>query len=251
MLAVWGEADTLKRVHSRGGSELGTRILSRIRGDARLWSMVTIPKNASVYNCGKPDRALYVVESGLVKTVMASRGGKECLLDISIPGDVMGESSLLGGERTESAVAMSDSTLMRIPADDFFAVLDEEGLTGSFLRYVIGRIVEHQQAITRFVTVNSEVRLAVTLMRLGRKLGQAGRPKHRSGRSAGPVSGTFLYVNAKITQEELAEMVGTTRTRIGVFLKKFCEMGLITYDSRSFLAIDELRMLSYLNDVTS
>lgn len=232
-------------------SGIGSRIVSQVRSNAHMWSRVTLPKNASVYNCGTPDRALYVVESGLVKTMTVARSGKECLLDIYAPGDVLGEASLLGGTRMESAAAMSRSALMRIPADNFLEVLDAEGLTGSFLCCVINRVIEHQQAITRFVTVNSEVRLAMTLLRLGRKLGQPSQHKNRGGLFNIHEAGTWLCVSVKITHEELAEMVGTTRTRIGIFLKKFREVGLIHGDASAFLTVNETRMLAYLNEAES
>ena len=129
LLSIWDGTDGESQSGARGGATLGARMISQVRGNAHLWSQVAIPKNASVYSCGKPDRALYVMESGLVKTTMVSRGGKECLLDIYVPGDVIGEASLLGRERIESAVAMSRATLMRIPVDNFVEVLDQEGLT--------------------------------------------------------------------------------------------------------------------------
>jgi CRP/FNR family cyclic AMP-dependent transcriptional regulator len=233
--------------NSRHERRLGAEILSVVRGNRYMWSTLTVEKNASIYSCGKVDSALYVVESGRVKTMTVSRGGKECLLDIYAPGEVLGEASLLGARRAESATAMSRSTLTRIPAGNFLDVLNAEGLTEQFLHCVIRRVTEHQQAITRFVTVNSETRLAMTLLRLGRKLGWTELPTLHAGLPHVQIAGPQLHLDEKITHEELAEMVGTTRTRIGSFLKKFHSIGLIDYDCGSFLSINETRMLAYLD----
>jgi CRP/FNR family transcriptional regulator, cyclic AMP receptor protein len=139
------------------------------------------------------------------------------------------------------------STLMRIPTSDFLDVLSAEGLTEKFLCCVIRRATEHQQAITRFVTVNSEMRLAMTLLRLGRKFGRTELPKMHAGLPKVQIDGPRVHLDEKITREELAEMVGTTRTRIGSFLKKFHSMGLIDYHCGSFLSINETRMLAFLD----
>ncbi len=198
-----------------------------------MCSTVDVEKNESIYNSGDSSRCMYVVESGRVKTVMVSRGGKECLLDIYAPGEVLGELSLLGVSRAESAVAMRPTVLTRIPADAFLDALDEEGLIGEFLRCLVKRVGERQETITQLVTANSELRLGMTLLRLGRKLGRREQPR--------------MHLEERITHEELSEMIGTTRTRVGHFLKHFRSMGLIEDTRDSFLSINESRMIAYLD----
>ncbi|MFF2807703.1 Crp/Fnr family transcriptional regulator [Streptomyces sp. NPDC058000] len=195
-------------------------------------STVTVDRNQNAYSCGDQDRNVYYVESGQIKTVMFSRSGKECLLRIYTPGDLFGELCSLGGVRAESATAMRDSIVRRVPYGQFLTALTEEGLVDAFINHLTRRLAEQQQSITHLVTVDSEQRLGEILLDLARKLGKGDRQRSR--------------IEERITHEELSGMVGTTRSRVGHFLKHFRDVGLVEVTPESHLVVDQRRLAAYL-----
>ncbi len=195
--------------------------------------MVRLDRRANVYNCGDADDNIYYVESGMIKTVVVTLSGKRCLLDVYAPGDVFGELALIGSPRLETATTMRPAVLQKISAARLFDAMTDEDLQWT-MHHLSNRIREQQDTITEMVTMESECRLAARLLYLGRKVGTW----HPPG----------LRVMSKITQEELSEMVGTTRSRVGFFLKNFRESGLITLTSDSMVIIDENGLLRYLQE---
>jgi CRP/FNR family transcriptional regulator, cyclic AMP receptor protein len=213
--------------------DFGGNLLDTFRRHSHCSATMRLRKNQRPYMCGERDNNVYIIESGRIKTITLSRCGKVCMLDIYTRVDVFGESCLLQPERTETATAMTPAILHRIPAGVFLSVLADEGLLPNFLRYLTHRLHEQQQVITHLVTADSEQRLAATLLRLARKLGT-------------PVAG-WLRIDQKITQEELSEMVGTTRSRVGYFLKRFRDDELIQATGDSRLVVDEAKLSQYLD----
>src|SRR5258708_987276 len=197
----------------------------------RAWSpglaCVRRGRNQALYSCGERDTNLYLIESGRVKTLSLSSSGKECVLGIYGWGDVVGESCLVEEERSSTAVAMAPAVLTRVPRQRFFEIVGDSGILEDWLRYLALRLSEQQQVITSMVTSDSEQRLAAALLRLGHRLGT----RHADR----------LLLEQRITQEELAGMVGTTRSRVGHFLKKFRPDGLIDAPPESHLVIHHRR----------
>jgi CRP-like cAMP-binding protein len=189
-------------------------------------------KGEEVYTYGRSDSAVHLVRSGRVKTSMLSSSGKQCLLAIHTSGDLFGEAGLLAPERSEQAVTMTDAVVRRVPRDLFMEVLASCGMLEEFVRYLVKRVADQQQIITQLVTVDSEQRLAATLLRLSQKLG-----RRETGR---------VRIEQRITQEELSVMVGTTRSRVGYFLKQFRADGLIRTLPESFIEVDEERLTQYV-----
>ena len=213
-------------------AQLGENLLRLIRSRSLSASTVELARREAVYGCMGGDRSMYLVERGQVKAVAPSREGKECLLGIYTAGDVFGELCLLDGERMETMITMTPAVLRRIPAARIVAALDDAGLRGEFVRYLAYRLYEQQQLITDLVTADSEYRLAAVLLHLARKLGR--RQAH------------LLRIEQRITQEELSGMVGTTRSRIGFFLKRFRAAGLVTRTRDCFLVVDEPRLADFM-----
>lgn len=194
---------------------------------------VHVGKHQSVYVCGDPAEAVYFIHSGQVKLLMLSPDGKECLLAIQTAGDTFGELCLAeSGSRRETAIAMEDTRLKRFPCSGFFQHLSQNSLVEGFVQYLAGRIGDQQQVIANLITVDSEHRLGETLLYLAHKLGQ---PDPRSTR-----------IEHKITHEELAEMVGTTRPRITAFMLKFRCLGLVEVSPEHFLIVKETQLADYL-----
>jgi CRP/FNR family transcriptional regulator, cyclic AMP receptor protein len=194
---------------------------------------VKIAKRDFVYASGQRDAMVYLIESGQVKLVLPTPEGKECLLSIRSEGDIFGELCLTGqNERLETAVAMEETTLRRIPIRNFMACLRQESLLEGLVQYLALRISEQQEFIAMLATENSEQRLAKTLLHLGEAIGKA--------------STGSTCIKHRISHEELSRMVGTTRPRVGIFLKKFRELGLIRLTSERFLVLDETRLREYM-----
>lgn len=186
----------------------------------------------ALYTCGVESGNVYFIESGFVKILLLSQSSRQCLLDICAQGDMLGESSLLSAERVETVIAMTPCVLRAIPRVDFLDIIFKHKLVEETLQHFAAKLQAQQQVVSHFVTTDSEGRLAATLLRLGRKLG-----KPRCGR---------LVIDERITQEELAEIVGTTRSRVGYFLKCFLAAGLIERPSRAALHINEARLDRYV-----
>ncbi len=197
---------------------------------------VTIARHDNVYTCGDEDGMIYFIESGRIKLLILSSVGNECLLAIRGAGDLFGESALCGpGSRPETATAMEESVLRKIPAGHFMACLRRDSLLDGFAGYLAARIADQQQVIANLVTVNSEQRLGKTLLELARTLGRKGPQNTR--------------VELKLSHNELSEMVGTTRPRISLFMQRFRHLGLIEPNRDRFLIINEKRLTNYLTQV--
>ncbi|MEU7423503.1 Crp/Fnr family transcriptional regulator [Streptomyces sp. NPDC040750] len=192
---------------------------------------VHIGRREHVYNLGQPDANIYLVESGQVKTLTHTRDGKQCLLSIHGPGDVFGESSVLAANRTETAQAMQVTTLVQVRVAQIMTDRDPP-LREALIGHMANRLLEQQQVIANLVTMDSEHRLAALLVNLGKKVG-----KHKD---------QTALIRDRITQEELAEMVGTTRSRIGYFLKRFSVAGVVHRTEDAHLCIHIAELTDYL-----
>lgn len=197
---------------------------------------VKIPKNANVYTSGEQDEMVYFIESGQVKLLMLSSEGKECLLAIHASGDVFGELCLSGIEgRLETATAMEDTLLKKVPCAKFLKCLATDSLLEGFIKYLAVRVADQQEVIANLVTVDSEQRLGKTLLHLARQLGKKGPRSTRIG--------------LRISHEELSHMIGTTRPRVSVFMQRFRNLGLIELSEGHYLVVNEDKLTAYLASI--
>ncbi|HTF33037.1 MAG TPA: Crp/Fnr family transcriptional regulator [Myxococcota bacterium] len=195
-------------------------------------------RQTSIYHTGDPADGVYFIEAGLIKLSVLAPGGKECLLAIHAPGDVFGE-LCLGGEdvvRRETATAMEDTTLKAIPCPEFLTCLSHESLLEGFVHYLAERVTSQQEMIAHLVTVDSEHRLAETLLMLGKNLG---KPDPHSRRIA-----------VRLSHEELSQMVGTTRPRVTEFMNRFRTLGLIELTAEHHLIVNEAKVRAYLQSIS-
>ena len=194
---------------------------------------VRVAKHLPVYMCGDAAERVYFIESGRVKLLMLSPEGKECLVAIYKSGDIFGELCLTGADpRQETAMAMEDSTLKRIPFSSFVRHLSRHALVEGFVDYLAARVADQQHLIANLITVDSKHRLGKTLLFLAHKLGQSDSDSTR--------------IESKITHEELAQMVGTTRPRITKFIQEFRALDLIEVTPDHFLIVKESKLSEYL-----
>jgi len=192
---------------------------------------VKYARHVNVYTCGDRDEAVYFIESGQIKLLILS-DGKECLLGIHSAGDIFGELCLSGlGVRVETATAMKQTALKQISSSQFLGCLHRDSLFEGFVQYLAVRVADQQQVIANLVTVDSEQRLAQTLLQLARTMGK------KDPRS--------IRIELRITHEELSEIVGTTRARISLFMQRFHNLGLIETNADRFLVIKEKKLTDY------
>lgn len=193
-------------------------------------------KQSHIYTCGDQDGAIYFIETGQVKLLMLTPDGKECLLAILNAGDLFGELCLSGlGERQETAMAMEATVVRVMPCAHFLLLLSRDRLLADFIQYLAVRIADQQEMIANLVTVDSEQRLGKTLLHLARKLGK------QDPRS--------IRIEQRITHEELAAMVGTTRQRVCEFMCHFRKLGLIEISNERFLIVKEHNLMAYLDRI--
>lgn len=183
-------------------------------GDGRR--IVRVRKKESVYAQGGMCNYLFYIKKGKIKLTVLSKAGKEATLAILSPTDFFGEGCLAGQpRRTGSATAITDCELMRIDKHAMEGALhDENRLSDMFLAYLLGRNIRYEEDLVDQLFNSSEKRLARVLLLLAR-FGKEGKPER---------------VIPKISQTTLAEMVGTTRSRVSFFMNRFRELGYIDYN---------------------
>jgi CRP/FNR family cyclic AMP-dependent transcriptional regulator len=177
------------------------KIWDSIQNELQFTRTLTVARGECVYVSGQRDASVYCIESGQVKLVFFTPEGRECVLAIRTAGDIFGELCLTGQvARVQTAVVMKDSRLRAIPYLTLLKTLKDESLLEDLVQYLAGRIAEQQEFIGLLLSANSEQRLANMFLRLGTLFGTID--------SQGKVT------IPRILFEDLAAMVGTTRSRV-------------------------------------
>jgi CRP/FNR family cyclic AMP-dependent transcriptional regulator len=173
-------------------------------------------KKQTIFAQGAPCDAVFYIQKGTVKLTVVSKLGKEATIGILSGGDFFGEGCLTGQPlRLMSAAAVEDCSLMRIKSDAIKEVLHREhAFSDMFVAYLLTRNIRYGEDLVDQLFNSSEKRLARILLLLA-KFGKEDAPEP---------------VIPKISQETLAEMVGTTRSRVNLFMNKFRKLGFIKYD---------------------
>lgn len=195
--------------------------------------VIRLSKAENVYTSGQRDDKIYLVEEGQVEIVVYPSNGKRCILSVQVEGEVFGELGVMVGARPETATARGHTVLRAISASRLRSTLDEAGIAKEFALHLLARLSHQEQTIANMVMLNSEQRLAVVLLELARKVGR----RH----------GEELRIEQRITHEDLAAMVGTTRSRIGLFLKAFHARGLLILNGTPYLSVNERSIERYVS----
>jgi len=184
---------------------------------------VAFAQKRAIFRQGDPSDAVFYLQKGRIRLTVMSKTGKEAVIGILKDGDFLGESCLTGEPyRLCSAIALTDCSLMRIDKKTMMQVLHEEGaLADIFVAYLLARNIQYEASLVDQLFNSSEKRLARILLMLAH-FGKEGAPE---------------TVVPRISQETLAEMVGTTRSRVNFFMNKFRKLGFINYDSGSKLQV--------------
>jgi CRP-like cAMP-binding protein len=170
----------------------------------------------SIFSQGDPSNAVFFIQSGKVKLTVVSISGKEAVIAHLPAASFFGEASLTGEpQRNSSANALESSAIIRIDKKAMQDLLHREPeFAEQFLAYLLSRNNRMQADLVDHLFNSSEKRLARLLMMMA-NFGQETKP---------------IPVIAKISQETLAEMIGTTRSRVSFFLNRFRDLGYIDYN---------------------
>jgi len=179
-------------------------------------SALTVPKKRTIFTQGDRADAVFYLQKGKVKLTVVSKAGKEATLGILNQGNFFGEGALAGQTvRMGFAVAMTDCQLLRIDKKAMMLALHREhSFSDMFVGYLLSRNIRYEEDLVDQLFNSSEKRLARILLLLAR-FGKDGVPEN---------------VVPKISQETLAEMVGTTRSRVSFFMNRFRKLGFIHYN---------------------
>jgi CRP/FNR family transcriptional regulator, cyclic AMP receptor protein len=175
-------------------------------------------KDQVVYRQGDPADSVFFIQSGKVKKTVVSEQGKEAVVAVLGTGDFFGERCLAGHVlRLATVSAMTKCVIARISKVDITRVIHEEpAFAELFISHLLARNSRVEEDLVDQLFNSSEKRLARTLLLLA-NFGKEGRPEP---------------IIAKISQETLAEMIGTTRSRVSFFMNKFRQLGLIDYNGK-------------------
>jgi CRP-like cAMP-binding protein len=173
-------------------------------------------KDQTVFRQGEPADAVFYIESGKAKKTVVSEQGKEAVVALLDAGAFFGEGCLAGETlRLSTVTALTKCTIARISKADITRVIHEEpAFAELFIAHLLARNSRVEEDLVDQLFNSSEKRLARTLLLLA-NFGKEGRPEP---------------IIAKVSQETLAEMIGTTRSRVSFFMNKFRKLGLIDYN---------------------
>jgi CRP/FNR family cyclic AMP-dependent transcriptional regulator len=173
-------------------------------------------KNQKVFEQGDAADTVFYIQKGRVKLTVASEQGKEAVVAILEPLQFFGEGCMNGHKlRISTATAMEDCVIMSITKSAMITTLhDEPKFSELFMAYLLTRNSRIEEDLIDQLFNSSERRLARTLLLLA-NFGKEGSPQS---------------INPNISQETLAEMIGTTRSRVSHFMNKFRKLGLISYN---------------------
>ena len=178
--------------------------------------VVRFHRGAVVFAQGGRADSVYYIQSGGLKLSVLSSSGKEAVVALLGPGDFVGEGCLAGQpRRMGTATAVVPTAAMRIPKSEMMRVLHEHSdFSDRFIAHMLARNIRIEEDLVDQLFNSSEKRLARALLLLA-----------RYGKHA-----TETHTMPKVSQEMLAEMVGTTRSRVNFFMNKFRKMGFIEYN---------------------
>jgi CRP/FNR family transcriptional regulator, cyclic AMP receptor protein len=169
-----------------------------------------------IFSQGDQADSVFFIDAGKVKLTVISEQGKEAVVAVLGKGDFCGEGCLAGQpKRIATAAAMMDCEVMQLQKDAIIRVLhDEPAFSELFISHILTRTIRVEADLIDQLFNSSEKRLARALLLLA-NFGKEGRPEP---------------ILAKVSQETLAEMIGTTRSRVSFFMNKFRQLGFIEYN---------------------
>ena len=205
--------------------------LSTINGGRKI---ADFPKKKTIFVQGDSSDGVFYIKKGKVRLTVVSEIGKEATIGILNEGDFFGEGCLAGQPlRLCSATAMTDCSVMKIDKKSMMEVLHREHtFSDMFVAYLLARNIRYEEDLVDQLFNSSEKRLARILLLLAH-FGKEGKQE---------------TVIPKMSQETLAEMIGTTRSRVSFFMNRFRKLGFIDYDGGSGLQVHSSLLNIVLHD---
>jgi CRP/FNR family cyclic AMP-dependent transcriptional regulator len=197
-------------------------------------TITTYDRGETVFTQGDACEHVMYIQTGGVKLSVLSKTGREAVVAMLGPGDFFGEGCLAGqSRRMGSATAITPSTILLVGKENMVGLLHKEhAMSDRFISHMLSRNIRIEEDLIDQLFNSSEKRLARTLLLLAR-YGKQDRPAR---------------VVPRISQETLAKMVGTTRSRVNFFLNKFKKLGFIEYDGELPLTINSSLLSVVLHD---
>lgn len=195
-------------------------------------SIIKSSKGKVLFSQGDPADAVFYIQRGQIKVTVVSERGKEAVVAVQGPDEFCGEGCLVGQPlRIATATAMTACEIMRIEKAAMLRVLKEEpAFSEMFVSHLLTRTIRVEADLVDQLFNSSEKRLARALLLLA-NFGKEGRPEP---------------ITAPVSQEMLADMIGTTRSRVSFFMNKFRKLGFISYNGKLEIHASLLGMV--LND---
>jgi CRP-like cAMP-binding protein len=191
-------------------------------------------KDHTIFSAGEPSDAIFYIQKGRLKLTVTSEQGKEAVLAILGPGNFFGEACLTGQTvRMATATSMAPCSILRIEKTEMLRVLQEEhALSGLFISHLLSRNMRIEEDLVDQLFNSSEKRLARALLLLA-----------HYGNESKPDS-----VVPEVSQQVLAEMIGTTRSRVSFFMNRFRKLGFIKYNGGLQVRSSLLNMVLHERD---
>ena len=181
--------------------------------------IVSFKPRSLIFSQGTAADCVFYLQSGRAKLTVVSKSGKEATITLLSAGDFVGEESMAGavGMRMASATAVTACTALKIERDEMIRVMHEEHtFSDLFVKFLLARSMRTQADLVDQLFNSSEKRLARILLLMA-EFGKPGEPE---------------MLIPKISQETLAEMIGTTRSRVSFFMNRFRKLGFVEYNGR-------------------
>jgi len=201
---------------ANGNGKPGFDLKTFLAGSGQGSTPANHAKNHTIFLQGDPADSIFYIQKGRIKLTVVSKQGKEAVVAILGAGDFFGEGCLAGQPlRMATAVAVTECSVVRLEKSAMIAVLhDEPVFSALFISYLLTRNIRIEEDLVDQLFNSSEKRLARLLLLLA-NFGKEGKPE---------------VVIPKVSQETLAEMIGTTRSRVSFFMNKFRKLGFIEYN---------------------
>jgi CRP/FNR family cyclic AMP-dependent transcriptional regulator len=209
-----GENEKGPIAQAQNGAQFNPMVFLETATDGRV--IHTYQKGQIIFEQGKPADSVFYIKTGKIKLTVISVQGKEAVVAILGKDEFLGKGCLIGQpNRLATATAMSETVTMRVKKEEVLRVLrDEPAFSKMFISHILERNARVEEDLVDLLFNSSEKRLARVLLLMA-NFGREGRPEP---------------IVAKISQETLAEMIGTTRSRVSHFMNKFRKLGFIDYN---------------------
>jgi CRP/FNR family cyclic AMP-dependent transcriptional regulator len=202
-----------------------------LRGAGLGRRIVQLAPKQPFFSQGDPADAVFYLQKGRARVTVVSSAGKEATITLLGDGDFVGEEALaaMGGKRLATATATTACTALKISREEMIRVIQEErDFSALFLKFLLERSMRIQADLVDQLFNSSEKRLARILLLMAEFGNPAGHPSNVD-RTLGDSDESGQYI-PKISQEALAEMIGTTRSRVSFFMNRFRKLGFIKYN---------------------